>query len=70
MENQNSSFQDNPSFQGVSRPFALSFQYVSPRESHKRYFSSTIKIKDYNLKIDGRNIFGQLVKKYIKNIKH
>ena len=35
-------------------------------ESHKQYYLLTVKIKDYNAMIDGRNFFDQLIKGYLK----
>ena len=49
----------NPSFQGVNRPFVLSFDNENGRTSHSEYYLPKVGIKDYNVKIDGRNFFDQ-----------
>ena len=47
----------NPSFQGVSRLFVLSLE--NNRTVHTKYYLPTVEIKDYNVMIDGRNVFDQ-----------
>ena len=53
------------SFQGVSRLFVMSFDNTTVKGntadqySHRRYYLPRIKIKDYNVLIDGRNFFNQ-----------
>ena len=49
----------NPSFQRVNRLFALSFENESDRISHSSYYLPKLEIKDYNVMIDGRNVFDQ-----------
>ena len=49
----------NPSFQGVNRLFVLSFGNENDRTSHSRYYLPKVEIKDYNVMIDGRNVFDQ-----------
>ena len=51
-----------PSFQGVNRLFVLAFEYDVQRISRKRYHIPNVDIKDYNVMIDGKNVFDQLVK--------
>ena len=53
-------------FQGVNRLFVLSLGNDAHLRSHTRYFLSTVKIEDYNVMIDGRNFFDQLVKNNLK----
>ena len=46
------------SYQGIKRLFVLAYDNsngITPN-SHKRYFLARIKIKNYNIKIDGRNL--------------
>ena len=50
----------NPSFQGVNRLFVLSFENENDRTSHSTYYLPKVEIKDYNVMIDGRNLFDQL----------
>ena len=49
----------NPSFQGVNRLFVLSFENETDRVSHSTYYLPKVEIKDYNVMIDGRNLFDQ-----------
>ena len=49
----------NPSFQGVSRLFVLSFENENDRTSHLTYHLPKVEIKDYNVMIDGRDFFDQ-----------
>ena len=51
----------DPSFQGIHRHFVLSFEDVALRSRHTGYFLPQIKLKDYNVMIDGR--------KFLINIK-
>ena len=46
-----------PSFQGVNRLFVLAFEKDNNRTSDDRYYFPTVKIKDYNIMINGENIF-------------
>ena len=56
----------NPSFQGVSRLFALSFENENDRTSHSTYYLPEVQIKDYNVMTDGRNVFDQPIKSMTK----
>ena len=49
----------NPNFQGVNRLFVLSFENENDGTSHSTYYLPKVEIKDYNVMIDGRNIFDQ-----------
>ena len=49
----------NPSVQGVNKLFVLSFENENDRTSHSTYYLPKIEIKDYNVMIDGRNVFDQ-----------
>ena len=49
----------NPNFQGVNRLFVLSFENENDRTSHSTYYLPKIEIKDYNVMIDGKNLFHQ-----------
>ena len=42
------------SFQGVNRLFVLVFENDAQRTSNKRYYIPNVKIKDYNVMIDGK----------------
>ena len=48
-------------------PYASGANVIN-KKSYRRYFLSKIKIKNYNIEIDGRNFYGQpindLIKKY------
>ena len=52
----------DPSFQGVNILFVLSFQVITYRIRHTRYFLPKVEIKGYNIMIDGQDIFDQPVK--------
>ena len=47
----------NPSFQGVNRLFVLSFENENNRTSHSTYYLPKVEIEDYNVMIDGKNLF-------------
>ena len=51
-----------PSFQGVNRLFVLAFENDAQRTSNKRYYIPNVEIKDYNVMINGKNVFDQPVK--------
>ena len=59
----------NPSFQGVSRLFVLSFENENDRTSHSTYYFPKVEIKDYNVVIDGRNFFDQPINKMSRRMK-
>ena len=46
-----------PSFQGVNSLFVLSFENNGHQTSYKKYFLTSVKIKDYNIMVDGKNFF-------------
>ena len=52
----------DPSFQGVNRPFVLSFKNEAQQTSYKRYHPLTVEIKNYNIMVDGKNFFDQPVR--------
>ena len=47
----------DPSFQGVTRLFVLSFKDHGVWESHKQYYLPPVEIKDYNVMINESNLF-------------
>ena len=51
-----------PSFQGVNRLFVLAFENDDHRSSTRRYNLPTVEIKDYNIMINGKNLFDQPIK--------
>ena len=51
-----------PSFQGVNRLFVLAFENDNHRRSDERYYLPTVEIKDYNIVINGENVFDQPIK--------
>ena len=51
-----------PSFQGINRLFVLAFENDDHRSSTKRYNLPTVEIKDYNIMINGENLFDQPIK--------
>ena len=48
----------DPSFQGVNRRFALSFENEYDGRSHSNYYLPKVEVK-YNVMIDGKNFFDQ-----------
>ena len=58
-QNQYLNYLVDSSFQGVNRLFVLSFEDKNVGASHSEYHLSKVEIKDYNVKIDGRNFFDQ-----------
>ena len=46
-----------PSFQGVYRLFALAFEGDAQGTSHEVYYLPNVEIKDYNIMINGENLF-------------
>ena len=56
----------NSSFQGVNRLFLLSFEPEADRVWHTWYYLTTVEIKDYNVAIDGQNLFNQPIRSNIK----
>ena len=65
-QNQYLNYLIDPSFQGVNRPFVQSFEDNAHQRSYNQYFLPTVEIKDHNFMIDGKNIFDQPVKNYIR----
>ena len=51
-----------PSFQGVNRLFVLAFENDTQRTSAKGYYLANVVIKDYNVMINGENLFDQPIK--------
>ena len=49
----------DPGFQGVNRLFVLFFENEDDGTSHSTYYLPKVEIKDYNVMIDGRNVFDQ-----------
>ena len=56
----------DPSFQGVNRLFALSFENITDRTVHAKYYLPTVEMKDYNVVINGKIFFNQLVKNNLR----
>ena len=61
-QDQNLNHLVEPSFKGVSRLFVLAFENDAQRTSHYGYYLSKVKLKDYNVMINGENLFDQPVK--------
>ena len=51
-----------PSFQGINRPFVLAFEGDAQRIVHTGYYLPNVEIKDYNVMINGENLFDQPIK--------
>ena len=50
----------------MNRLFVLSFENKDDRRSHSNYCLSKVEVKDYNVKIDGKNVFDQPIKNDFK----
>ena len=51
----------HPRFQKVKRIFVLSFETKNGRISHSNYYLPKVEIKNYNVMIDGKNLFDQTI---------
>ena len=51
-----------PSFQGLNRLFILAFENYTQRTSHTGPYLPDIQLKDYNILINGKNVFDQPIK--------
>ena len=51
-----------PSFQEVNRLFVLAFENHTQRTSAKDYYLPNVELKDYNIMLNGENLFGQPIK--------
>ena len=58
-QNRHLNYLINPSFQGANRLVVLSFENENDRISHSTFYLPKVEIKDYNVMIDGRNVFDQ-----------
>ena len=56
----------DPSFHGVNRLFAVSLENENGRLSHSDYYLSQVETKDYNIKIDVKNVCDQPINNDIK----
>ena len=56
----------DPSLQGVNRFFVLFFENENGRTSYTEYYLPKVEIKDYNFKIDSKNVFDQPINNDIK----
>ena len=65
-QNQYSYFLIDPSFQGIKRVYVFSFENKNDRTANTGYYLPEIEIKNYNVKIDGKNVFDQPISNGIK----
>ena len=56
----------DPGFERVNEFFVLSYENENGRTSHWEYYLPKVEIKDYNVKIDGKNFFDQPINNDIK----
>ena len=61
-QNPNLNHLAEPSFQEVNRFFVLVFENDTQRTSHSGCYLPNVKLKDYNIMINGENVFHQPVK--------
>ena len=52
-----------PSFQGVNRLFVLAYENDTQTTSHSGYYLPNVGIKNYDVLINGENVFDQPIKK-------
>ena len=60
----------DPSFERFSKLFVLAYarrDNVTNENSYRKYFLPILKIKNYNIKIDGRNFYNQSINDLIKH---
>ena len=62
VQNTNLNYLIKSSSQRVHRLFVLEFENDEQKTSNKRYYIPNIEIKDYNVMIDGKNVFDQPVR--------
>ena len=55
--NQYLDFLIDPSFHGVNRAFALSFEYKGDRVVHTKYYFAKAEMKDCHVMIEGKNTY-------------
>ena len=60
-QNQFSDYLIDPRFQGVNKLFVLYFVNKNEKSTHTGYYLPKVDIKDYNVKIDDRNVFDQSI---------
>ena len=65
-QNKSLNYLINPSFQGVNRYFVLSFEDEDDRTSDSTYYLPKVEIEDYNIMIDGKNVFDQPINSMTK----
>ena len=56
----------DPDFQGVNRAFVLLFENTTDRTVDTTFYLPTLEIENYNVMIDGKNLFDQPVKNNIR----
>ena len=56
----------NPNFQGVNRLFVLSVENENDRTRHSTYYLPKVEIKNYNVMINGKNLFDQSINSMTK----
>ena len=52
----------NLNYLGINMLFVLAFESDTQRTSHSGYYLPNVKIKDYNIMINGKNFFDQPIK--------
>ena len=61
-QNPNLNHLAEPSFQGVNRLFVLAIENDAQRTSHSGYYIPNVEIIDFNIMINGKNVFDQPIK--------
>ena len=60
--NNNLNYLIDPTFTKVNRLFVLSFENEDDRRSFSKYYVPNVQIKDFNVLIDGKNVFDKSIK--------
>ena len=67
-KNKNLNYLIDPTFSNVTRLFALSFEDKDDRTSYYKYYMPSVKIKNYNVLIDGNALFWVACQKFRRNL--
>ena len=62
MQNPDLNYLVESSFQGIKRPFVLTFEKDTQRISNKRYYLPNVETKDNSVMIDGKTFFDKPIK--------
>ena len=69
-KNNNLNYLIDPTFNKVNRLSGLPFKNEDDRISFSKYYTPKVKIKDFNVVIDGKSFFDVPIKNFQKHMKH